>query len=53
MDTATGLPVGPPLRHPWENIRCVAFSPDGKMLATGYHPGGVAGAVQLWDARVR
>jgi len=52
VDTASGRSLGPPLRHPWDNVRCVAFSPDGKIVATGAHPSGaVAGAVWLWDAR--
>jgi WD40 repeat protein len=49
VETATGRPLGPPLRHPWDKVRCVAFSPDGRTLAVGYHPADVAGAVQLWD----
>ncbi len=31
----------------WSSLRCVSFSPDGKILATGISPGGV---VRLWDA---
>jgi len=51
VETTTGRPVGPPLRHTWEHIRCLAFSPKGDVLATGCHPPEVGGGVQLWDAR--
>ena len=29
-----GLPIGLPLQHP-DNVQCVSFSTDGKLLATG------------------
>src|SRR5262249_44518818 len=35
-ETATGLPLGAPLRHP-RNVRAVAFSPDGRTVATASH----------------
>jgi WD40 repeat protein/tetratricopeptide (TPR) repeat protein len=43
-DAATGRPVAllPQLRE----VHALAFSPDGRMLATG----DIGGAVQLWDA---
>jgi WD40 repeat protein len=50
INLASGHPVGSPLRHPWDNVRCVAFSPDGKVMATGAHPAAVGGGVWLWDA---
>jgi eukaryotic-like serine/threonine-protein kinase len=44
-DAATGWPVSPPLDHPnW--VACLAFSPDGTVLATGSYDG----AVRFWDA---
>jgi WD40 repeat protein len=33
-DAATGLPLGPPLRHS-APVTHVAFAPDGKRVATG------------------
>jgi WD40 repeat protein/serine/threonine protein kinase len=49
-DTATGRPLGVPLRHPW-NVRTVALSPDGRYAATACHdPKTLACSVHLWDA---
>jgi WD40 repeat protein len=52
-DTATGKELFPLSRYS-EGVRpCIAFSPDGKLLATGTLSGKeeeAVGAVQLWDA---
>jgi WD40 repeat protein len=50
-DVATGQPVGPLLRNPEDHVRAVAFSPDGKRVATASQLDKVAGGtVQVWDA---
>jgi WD40 repeat protein len=43
-DLSTGAPIGPPLEHP-DTLYCVAFSPDGRRLATGSEK-----VAKLWDA---
>jgi hypothetical protein len=59
-DTATGKPVGSPLYHGEERlITCHAFSPDGKLVATGTgkisstwtrgNESGDEGEVRVWD----
>ncbi|MFI6508113.1 WD40 repeat domain-containing serine/threonine protein kinase [Streptosporangium sp. NPDC050855] len=48
-DTATRRPVGDPLTGHTDWIRSVAFSPDGKTLATGSGDHSVI----MWDARAR
>jgi WD40 repeat protein len=51
-ETATGRPIGTPLRHPHPNVRVVAFSPDGNQVGTACHdyPPSVACAARVWDA---
>jgi len=55
-DTASGQPIGAPLRHRWPRVRAVAFSPDGRRVATASHDrpateGGSMGTTcQIWDA---
>jgi WD40 repeat protein/tetratricopeptide (TPR) repeat protein len=54
-DTSTGQPLGAPLHHA-RNIRTVAFSPDGRRVATASHalPSDFLdcylSAIQVWDA---
>jgi len=60
IETVTGKPVGSPLYHAEERlIRCHAFSPDGKLVATGTgkipsewtrgEESGDEGEVRVWD----
>ena len=44
-DAATGRPIGRPLPHP-DQIKAVAFSPDGKTILTGSYDR----TARLWDA---
>lgn len=44
-NSATGKPIGEPLRHGSE-VRLVVMSPDGKWMATR----GMNGSIRLWDA---
>jgi len=54
-ETATGRPKGAPLRHA-RNVRTVAFSPDGRRVATASHEprsglvDSYLSAIHLWDA---
>jgi WD40 repeat protein/tRNA A-37 threonylcarbamoyl transferase component Bud32 len=48
-DTATWLPVGPPLRSSQGGSEGVDFSPDGRTLAIA----GREGRVELWDVSTR
>jgi WD40 repeat protein/serine/threonine protein kinase len=50
-ETATGRPVGTPLRHPHPRIRVADFSPDGKKVATScLGKRSEDCAVRIWDA---
>ena len=50
-DVASGRPVGTPLRHPWNVVGPVAFSPDGRNFASCSHgTRNSESAVYLWDA---
>jgi WD40 repeat protein len=46
-DVATGEPLGEPLRHGDHGASCLAFSADGKRLATGSERDR---SVRVWDA---
>jgi WD40 repeat protein/serine/threonine protein kinase len=49
-DVARGRSAGPPLRHYEDYVRAVAFSRDGRRLATTSQFGKVVGGtVQVWD----
>ncbi len=56
IETDTGQPVGPPMTHRWSWVSAVAFSPDGRHVATtshdrGYSEGGSIGSTcRIWDA---
>jgi WD40 repeat protein len=45
LETRTGKVIGEPITTP-DLIRCVEFSPDGRLLATGSSEG----SVRFWDA---
>jgi len=49
-DSLTGQPLGVPLRHRWKNVFVLAFSPDGKTLATTSQDQTAIGDAYLWDA---
>jgi WD40 repeat protein/energy-coupling factor transporter ATP-binding protein EcfA2 len=48
-DAASGQPIGESLVGHRSNVNCVAFSPDGKFLASGDNKG----VVILWDVATR
>ena len=56
IETDTGQPVGPPMTDRWSWVNSVAFSPDGRHVATtshdrGYSEGGSIGSTcRIWDA---
>jgi WD40 repeat protein/tetratricopeptide (TPR) repeat protein len=50
IDAATGRPIGPPLRHPRNEIGAAAFSPDGSIAATACaDKDSLATSLHLWD----
>jgi WD40 repeat protein/serine/threonine protein kinase/tetratricopeptide (TPR) repeat protein len=50
-DAATGRPLAVPLWHFWETVSVLAFSPNGRLLATsGLKPAIALGEARLWDA---
>jgi WD40 repeat protein/tRNA A-37 threonylcarbamoyl transferase component Bud32/tetratricopeptide (TPR) repeat protein len=54
-ETSTGRPLGAPLRH-GRDVRTVAFSPDGRLVATASHEPASGlmdsslGCIRIWDA---
>jgi len=52
-DGFTGEPIGGPLTGHTDWVQCVAFSPDGKTLASASGHPGYERAVRLWDVRTR
>ena len=56
VDTRTNQPVALPMKHRWPCVIAVAFSPDGRRIATascerGFQEGGGTSATcQIWDA---
>jgi WD40 repeat protein len=50
-DVATGQPLGQPVRGHTDTIMSVAFSPDGKTLASG--AGHFDGTIRIWDVVTR
>ena len=53
FDPATGRSLGRPgAHHPGWVVRAVAFSPDGRMFATGSNPrqGAATGELRIWDS---
>ncbi|WP_181139242.1 WD40 repeat domain-containing protein [Streptomyces sp. Ru72] len=44
-DSATGRPVGEPLVGDDSHVKCLAFSPQGDLLASGYNDG----TLRLWN----
>jgi WD40 repeat protein len=52
-DPRTGHPVGTPIRDPAGGVSDVAFSPDGKLLASASALiSSETGTVRLWDTAV-
>jgi WD40 repeat protein/serine/threonine protein kinase len=55
IDTSNGQTLGMPMLHRWSLVRAVAFSPDGRRIATASHNsgvsegGGTGTTCQIWD----
>jgi WD40 repeat protein/serine/threonine protein kinase/tetratricopeptide (TPR) repeat protein len=54
VDTSSGQPIGPTLKHRWSWTRAAAFSPDGRRFVTASHTNGTTEkgtftTCQIWD----